>query len=323
MISVIVPIYNVEKYIHRCIDSILAQSFKDFEIILVDDGSLDNCGKICDEYAEIDSRIFVIHKKNGGLSDARNVGIDWAFEHSNSEWITFIDSDDWIHQKYLEALYKALVDTGCDISACAYKETDGNTPIVDTSMLCPQVCDTEQYFCENNVNAVIACAKLYKKELFYDIRYPVGKVHEDEFTTYKLLFQNDICAFINQPLYFYFNNNSSITKSVWIPKRMDAIEALELQIDFFYKENYSKAYRKSVNNLLWTLSKYIKTIEKSKEYQKECNFLKNFLRKELKKYKKVFDLPLNRYGYYFEVAYPRTMKLYWTAHALVSKLKTK
>ena len=108
VISVIVPVYNVEKYLHRCVDSILAQTFTDFELILVDDGSPDNCGKICDEYAEKDSRIHVIHKVNGGLSDARNAGLDWAFANSNSEWVTFIDSDDWVDKYYLEYLYNSI-----------------------------------------------------------------------------------------------------------------------------------------------------------------------------------------------------------------------
>ena len=122
LISVIVPVYKVEKYIHRCVDSILAQTFTDFELILVDDGSPDNCGMICDEYALKDNRIHVIHKENGGLSDARNAGIDWAFEHSNSEWITFIDSDDWIHSRYLEKLYQTVNQFDCQISVCGYQK---------------------------------------------------------------------------------------------------------------------------------------------------------------------------------------------------------
>ena len=123
LISVIVPVYKVEEYIYRCVDSILAQSFKDFELILVDDGSPDNCGKICDEYAQKDKRITVIHKENGGLSDARNTGIDWALKNSN--WITFIDSDDWVHTDYLKNLYNAVKENNVDISVCGYVNTTG------------------------------------------------------------------------------------------------------------------------------------------------------------------------------------------------------
>ena len=125
VISVIVPVYNVEKYLHRCVDSILAQTFTDFELILVDDGSPDNCGKICDEYAEKDSRIHVIHKVNGGLSDARNAGIDWAFANSNSEWVTFIDSDDWVDKYYLEYLYNSILTHKTKLAVCNYEKTYG------------------------------------------------------------------------------------------------------------------------------------------------------------------------------------------------------
>ena len=123
-ISVIVPVYKVEKYIRRCIDSILAQTYEDFELILVDDGSPDDCGNICDEYAVKDNRIKVIHKDNGGLSSARNAGLDWVFEFSDSQFITFIDSDDYVDKNYLYLLLKALVQENADVSCCRFTEDD-------------------------------------------------------------------------------------------------------------------------------------------------------------------------------------------------------
>ena len=122
LISVILPIYKVEEYLDRCVQSIVNQTYTNLEIILVDDGSPDNCPAICDEYAQQDSRIRVIHKENGGLSSARNAGIDWAFENSNSQWLTFIDSDDWIHPQYLELLPSAVTDNNTDIGSCEYEE---------------------------------------------------------------------------------------------------------------------------------------------------------------------------------------------------------
>ena len=124
-ISVIVPVYKVEKYIHRCVDSILGQTFTDYELILVDDGSPDNCGAICDEYAVKDSRIVVIHQENGGLSAARNTGIDWSFANSDSRWLTFIDSDDWVHPEYLQRLLAAAVEHNVSVSICGYAQTEG------------------------------------------------------------------------------------------------------------------------------------------------------------------------------------------------------
>ena len=124
-ISVIVPVYKVEAFLHRCVDSILCQSFSDFELILVDDGSPDSCGQICEAYAAKDSRIRVIHQKNGGLSAARNTGIDWVMANSGSHWLAFVDSDDWVHPDFLQTLYTAAEQTLSKISACGFFRTEG------------------------------------------------------------------------------------------------------------------------------------------------------------------------------------------------------
>ena len=124
LISVIVPVYKVEKYLKKCVDSLICQSYPNLEIILVDDGSPDNCGKICDEYAKKDDRVVVNHKENGGLSDARNAGLDWIFSNSDSEYVTFIDSDDWVSEYYLEKMYSALMSDGADLSICNFKKID-------------------------------------------------------------------------------------------------------------------------------------------------------------------------------------------------------
>lgn len=126
LLSIIVPVYNTEKYLNRCIDSILAQTFMDFELILVDDGSPDNCGAICDENAAKDSRVHVIHQENCGQSAARNAGIDWVFAHSDSKWISLVDSDDWVHPQMLERLYHAVLEHNVKVSICGYEETSGD-----------------------------------------------------------------------------------------------------------------------------------------------------------------------------------------------------
>ena len=119
-ISVIVPVYKVEQYLNRCIDSLLCQTFSDFELILVDDGSPDACPAICDSYAEKDARVHVIHQANGGLSAARNAGIEWSLQKSDSEWISFVDSDDWVHERYLESLFSAVRETGAEVACTRY-----------------------------------------------------------------------------------------------------------------------------------------------------------------------------------------------------------
>ena len=216
IVSIIVPIYKVEPYIHRCIDSILAQTFVDFDVILVDDGSPDSCGEICENYAKIDNRVIVIHQKNEGLSSARNAGIDWALSKSNSEWITFIDSDDWIHKRYLELLYHAVANGDAngdaDVVIGGYAMTKGETPVVDEEGLQPIEYSVEDYYVSHIINATVAWGKLYRKECFQSLRYPVGKIHEDEYITYKILFRKKSVYVIQQPLYAYFQNTTGIIR---------------------------------------------------------------------------------------------------------------
>ena len=324
-ISVIVPVYNVEKYLNRCIDSILAQTFTDFELILVDDGSPDNCGKICDEYAAKDSRIHVIHKANGGLSDARNAGIDWTFANSDSEWITFIDSDDWIHLKYLETMFNAVLRMNCEICISAFEKTDGEPPFVDEDNLSAEQVDTESFFCERYVNAVIACGKLYKKELFRKIRFPVDKIHEDEFTTYKILFVYEKIAFISEPLYFYYNNEKSIMRKDWTPKRLNQIEGIENCMWFLKNSCHKDAYLFSQRLLLYILTEQYYSVQaiSIKEKYKYLNYIKKHLRKTLRTKNSNQLFPSSQYAHYYEIAYPIEMRIYWYWQAIKQKLKRK
>lgn len=176
-ISVIVPVYKVEPYLNRCVDSILRQTYQDFELILVDDGSPDRCGEICDEYARQDSRIHVIHKENGGLSDARNAGIDWVEANSDSRWLIFADSDDWVHPELLARLLDAATAFDLKISVCGYQETEGADPAVLPEDMRPHRWTPKQFYMEHFVNATVAWGKLYSRSCFRDIRYPVGKIH--------------------------------------------------------------------------------------------------------------------------------------------------
>ena len=310
-ISIIVPVYNVEQYLPRCIESILAQTFRDFELILVDDGSPDNCGVICDEYAKEDNRIHVIHQENGGLSAARNAGIDWAFSNSDSTWISFIDSDDWVHCKYLEALLGAVQKNDVLVSISEYERTSGENPRVDGSWLSPQIWKVEDYFINNNTNAVIACGKLFSKTCFKKIRFPVGKVHEDEFTTYKLLFMSTQVAVIHAPLYAYFVNANGISEGEWSPKRLFAIEAMEERIEYFDKLRMKTMKEDAVSGYIYRLQYYIKQIDELQErkYLRERKMLLKKLRIAIKKYRKEYSLLGHEWAY--NVAFPKVMWLYW------------
>lgn len=209
-ISIIVPIYKVEKYLPRCLDSILAQTFADFECILVDDGSPDNCGKICDEYAEKDSRIKVIHKANGGQSSARNAGLDIA----KGDYIGFIDSDDWIEPNMYELLLNDLLHSGCDIAMCDFfihrrkksiSSIPGNKKIMDADEIVKLSFSYQMLY---------SPIKLYNKRIFAEIRYPEDiKRNEDFFVFFSIIDKSQKMSFVRLPLYHYIFRESSITNS--------------------------------------------------------------------------------------------------------------
>ena len=320
-ISVIVPVYKVEKYIHRCVDSILGQTYADFELILVDDGSPDNCGTICDAYAARDSRVVVIHQENGGLSAARNAGIDWAFANSDSQWLSFIDSDDWVHPEYLARLLAAAEDSGVSVSICAYAQTDGQEPEIEPETLVPALWDTEEFYVAHNVNATIACGKLYRRGCFDTIRYPLGKLHEDEFTTYKILFRFPTVAVIPAPLYFYYTNPESITKSGVTRFKTDAFEAIEEQIAYFRQMGFDAAARgqirmyicKVYDKLAW----FADHPNSNNEYQA---WVQKKRWKIMVEYVPVLKPEEDGDGWVLTRTYPKTMWLYWRVRAVLRKL---
>lgn len=307
LISVIVPVYKVEPYLRRCVDSILAQTFVDFELILVDDGSPDQCPTICDEYAAKDSRVKVIHQPNGGLSAARNTGLDWIFTHSDSQWVFFLDSDDWIHPVTLECLLDANQKFNTNVSICGYEETSGANPEVNITDLSPSLRETEQFFVEHNINAVVAWGKLYRKACFQTIRYPVGKIHEDEYTTYKILFQAPSVAFVAAPLYAYFANPRGITKVQWSPQRLDAIDAFEQQCAYFEANGFKKAFHRSCIMYIAYLACQTKML--TQEYaDMKSEFLKKILH-ALKKYHQTADISIEKDAWIYWEVFPFFMPM--------------
>lgn len=321
-ISVIVPVYKVELYIHRCIDSILGQTFPDFELILVDDGSPDTCGKICDEYAEKDSRIVVIHQENGGLSAARNAGIDWTFANSDSEWLTFVDSDDWVHPEYLERLYNAVKSTHSSISICNHIITTNDKLNSHIAPASPIILDTEEYYLKYTLTATYAWGKLYKKSCFQNIRYPTGKLYEDKFTTYRILFEYKNLCVIDIPLYAYFNNSNGITKSGITKFKFDSFEALENQIEFFHTSGYSKIERAQVREYVLKLKFKLEWFSKNPNANKEFHrLIKKKWRTALFKYVPKLKPTDEQDGWILTRLFPKTMWIYWHWKALLRKLK--
>ena len=328
LISVVVPVYKVEEYLSRCVDSILNQTFTDFELILVDDGSPDNCGKMCDEYAKSDNRVTVIHRKNGGLSAARNSGIEWAFNNSDSEWITFIDSDDWVHADYLKILLDYAQKFNTEVSICDFLRTsDYIADDVLKEKLKVHKYSSEDFFVNRNLNAVVAWGKLYKKYFFKDIRYPEGRLHEDEFTTYKILFQcKDIC-FVDEVLYYYFINPESITSGnsseIWKPGKMAFNDAVEERLIYFKEKNMDKLYLWQLEHYMYFLCdscKYITESGNSDYKKKYLSDTRKRLRKIIRLFEKTKGKSLDKEKIWIkQTAYPAEMAVYWFFRGILER----
>lgn len=242
-ISVIVPIYKVEKYLRKCINSILNQTYPYLEVILVNDGSPDGCGEICENYALQDDRVKVVHKENGGLSDARNNGLLIA----TGEYISFIDSDDYIDQKFYEVLLNLILTNDADIAQCDFLKVSEAESSMDKVSNCNDreiitlnnYESLERLYNGNHERTVVVWNKLYKREVLEEIYFPVGKIHEDDFTTYKVLYNASKIVITSDKMYYYLQREDSIMGSQnnkeFNPKTLVFLETYYNQI-IFYKD---------------------------------------------------------------------------------------
>lgn len=253
IISVIVPVYNVESYLSDCIDSIRSQTFSDYELLLVDDGSTDTSGKMCDEYALSDDRIRVIHQKNSGLSEARNTGIDLAV----GEYITFIDSDDLISNDYLELLYDTAKKYDADIAQGDFTRSIQILGSTNSSYACAVYEQFSVAFHEYLHMGIVekaAWAKLYRAELFDGIRYPTGKVYEDSYTTFKLLYRMKRMVCVPKYIYYYRINDTGIMKSTFSMKRFDILDIRNEMYQFLQSEAY--LHKKDIDYFFFRMGIY-------------------------------------------------------------------
>lgn len=261
LVSIIVPVYNVKPYLERCVNSLIGQSYKELEIILVDDGSTDGCGDLCDVLMTRDKRIRVIHQENQGLSAARNTGIEAA----HGEFFCFVDSDDYVNPEYVKYLYELCTGNEADIAICGhlitkkgdyFKPIDFSKPVDVYSR--EEIFD--RFYTDMHGSIVIAWNKLYKRMCIGDIRYDVGMIHEDEATTFKFLYNAHKIAFGREVGYYYFDRSGSITGSAYSKRNLDILKAYETRL-LFYKEH-----------------------REDKLYDRECQF---YLSEILNQYRKV------------------------------------
>ncbi len=272
-LSIIVPIYNVEQYLHKCIDSILAQTFTDFELILVDDGSTDRCPQICDEYAKKDSRIKVIHKENGGLSDARNAGIDIA----QGDYLGFVDSDDYIHEQMYEKLYELATKHSAEIACCSIQDIYRDGKFGAKNPRAGEIIEISPSYIIENFNTasqltlLSSCNKIFDKRLFQDIRYPKGKIYEDAYIFLDLIDQTTkIVRTYEQYYYYRCQRPGSTVNSAYRYGIVDRIDLANHFMDFFSSRSIKDQVEHSVVRYVDAyLINHIAIHADKKEYKKQ------------------------------------------------------
>jgi glycosyltransferase involved in cell wall biosynthesis len=261
IISVIIPIYNVERYLDKCIRSVVEQTYKNLEIILVDDGSPDQCGTICDKWAEKDKRIRVIHKTNGGLSDARNAGLDAA----TGAYIGFVDSDDYIHPLMYQRLYEKVKEYDADLAICGFDWVDAYNDIIIRSANMPDegLIDKKEALLNmcHYGTFVVVWNKLYKSELFSNLRFLYGKFSEDVFIMHQLFHKCTGIVAVSEYYYSYVQSPNSIMRSEKTVSHLDSVEAYYRMLLFCESNNYPDLLQKISFKMTY---RYIQDMEKIK-----------------------------------------------------------
>ena len=284
LISVIVPIYNAEKYLERCVNSIQNQTYSTLEIILVDDGSTDTSGKIADELANSDERILVIHQKNSGVSHARNMGIT----ASGGKYISFTDADDYLHPNFIKRLFTVCKEQECEISQCNFVYTDGT----DIPGTCreekPQILNNvkmlEQLYGATYIRTAVCWNKLYLRTLFDGISFEDGRIHEDEAIVYRLFYRAERIGVIEEPLYFYCQTPDSIMHKKYTLARLDILHAIDDRRHFYKEKNLWDLYYKDNHKFLTKILDNYACVKKMEHTEKKTKILKELKRE----YRKVF-----------------------------------
>lgn len=281
LVSVVIPVYNVKDFLEKCIESVVQQTYKNIEILLIDDGSTDGSDVICDKYCKKDNRIKVFHKKNGGLSDARNYGIS----KSTGKFITFIDSDDYVSDDYVEYLYELLIENKTNISAC------GHFILKNGKTLKKNIVNKKRFTKTEALNAILydreidicSWGKLYNKKLFDDIRFPKEKIFEDTGTTFQLFDKCDYISVGDECKYYYIIRSNSITTKEFNIKKMDLIEMTNNMCEYIIRK-YPNLRLGCNRRTIWAyMSTYTKIVFTPKsKYIEEKKLIKNYIKNNRK-----------------------------------------
>lgn len=321
-ISIIVPVYNTEKYLSRCIDSVINQTFTDFEVLLIDDGSTDNSGKICDEYAEKDSRIKVIHKENGGQAEARNLALDIA----KGDYIAFVDSDDYISKYYLHILYDNIKKYDADISVCVCEKFTDILPTETTTQTHPETYSGKEFTTRCLLDKIpmkpwILCDKLWHRDCFSEIRMPIGRIYEDNAIVYKILYNAKKIVDCNNKLYFYFQRPESTVNQPFSIKHLDWLFVLNEMSIFFKELNDNTLYKKTIEMYISAIVNASHNVQKYVGDKSVVKKLRNNLKVQTTIAKQLFPVTIETHPQVYEIISPIYSKIYWTAQNIKNKLK--
>lgn len=291
LISIIIPIYNVQNYLNKCVESVLEQTYDNLEIILVDDGSTDSSSEICDKIKEEDDRIVVIHKVNGGLSDARNAGI----EISKGKYLFFLDADDYLAKNAIELMHNRIVAEKADLAICNFTWTNSvGEKFCREDVICNEVLNKDDLLGKlikaDNFYYVVAWNKLYSRKLFDNLRFSYGKIHEDEFIVHRIFGQCNKAVSVSDILYYYIKTNNSITTSNTTIKRLDYIEALDDRIKYYKENGYDECAEETLKLLWWVYSELYIAVEITNENRDRMQMLRSlynqYFRSMISLYKK-------------------------------------
>lgn len=325
-ISIIIPVYNTEQYLRCCVDSVLAQTFTDFECILIDDGSPDNCPAICDEYAEKDCRIRVIHQENQGQAAARNAGIDWTFSNSNSQWISFVDSDDWVHPKYLECLFHNAIKFDVKISMCHRVEVKSNQKTY-TDYCCldgVQRYATEEeleYQCYGDGFGGFVTGYLIAKELLKQNRFTKGKIFEDSAITCQWLYVARTFSECSLPLYYYYVNCEGTLRGKFSMKQLDVLWSKDEQEVFYEKIGYSHMQLVVAKSYILSAARCYRGLLSQLHEKRQARCVMHLLKKKYLRYRKQMQFSPEERDYVFQMLFPRVMDVFWMMKGQWEKLK--
>ena len=320
--SIIVPVYNAEAYLDRCVQSILAQTMADFELILIDDGSPDRCGEMCDTYARQDPRIRVIHQANAGQAIARNRALDIA----GGEYLSFVDSDDYIHPQMLELLLNNARSHGAKISVGCCQTVNGTIAFAPLSREEPRIYTGPEFLRHCLLHNVplkpwILCDKLFHHSCFAELRMPEGRIYEDNAVVYRTIYEADIVADCDATLYYYFQNENSTVNQTFKLKHLDWLKVLEEMIPYFEDKQDAILVDKLNRSYLFSLTDLYRKVAQHLDAPTVLAELKNKLKKQYLQEKQRYPITIKTHPNVIEILRPGYAKCYWTVQGILARFK--